>query len=936
MLRAKSNALCRNLIAQQYGAGQRFMSDGKRVMAIRRETINVWERRAPLNPRHVRKLVKSGVKVIVQPSNRRAYNMQEYAAVGAHIQEDMSEASLIIGVKSVPIDLLMPDKTYAFFSHTIKAQKENMPLLDAILEKNIRLIDYEKMVDEDGQRVVAFGKYAGVAGMIDILHGIGLRLLALGHHTPFMYIGPSHNYRNTEQARQAVRDAGYEISLERMPKSLGPLVFVFTGSGNVSQGAQEVFQEFPHEYIEPEHLPKVAKQGVTNKLYACVARRDDHYVRKDGGRFCAEEFERRPDLYASTFAHKIAPYASVIINGIYWAPNSPRLISIPDAKVLLQKQQEPWIPESPGCPRLPHRLLAICDISADPGGSIEFMKECTTIDKPFCLYDAAQNMERESFAGSGVLICSIDNMPAQIPKEATNFFGDLLFPFVTEMLKSDAKRSFEQYDAIPVVKNATIASNGKLTPNHEYIDDLRKEAIRSSHKAPSSNPEQKRVLILGSGYVSLPVVEYLDKFDNTQVTVAAQLKDQLDVITQSCNAQTQLLDVERHPEEMEKAVKENDIIVSLLPYVLHPKVAQMCIKHRRHMVTASYVSPQMRELHKQAEEAGITILNEVGVDPGIDHMLAMECFDEVTENGGKITSFVSWCGGLPAPEHSNTPIRYKFSWFPRGVLMNCMNGARYLQDNHIVEIQPNGGLLDASRDLTFLPGFNLEGFPNRDSTMYTKEYGIESATTCLRGTIRYKGFSDIMKGIMSLGLLSPDEQPILHPNGPDITWKGYLCNLFDKSPDLFDDTLKDLIYNKVGRSDDRMQAITDLGLLRDDLIDKKGSPLDTLSNFLAKKLAYDPSERDLILMYHDIGVQWPDRSREERKVSLVCYGDEGRHSAMAKTVGLPTAIATKMILDGEIQRKGIVVPLTKDIYRPILMRLRQEGIKSDEKINVFA
>jgi len=156
------------------------------VIAIRREDQSVWERRAPLAPANVHRLVRLGVKVIVQPSNRRAYPVQAYQTAGALLQEDISSASVIFGVKQVPEDQLIPNKTYCFFSHTIKAQESNMPLLDAILEKNIRLLDYEKLTDADGQRVVAFGKYAGVAGMVNILHGLGLRLLALGHHTPFM------------------------------------------------------------------------------------------------------------------------------------------------------------------------------------------------------------------------------------------------------------------------------------------------------------------------------------------------------------------------------------------------------------------------------------------------------------------------------------------------------------------------------------------------------------------------------------------------------------------------------------------------------------------------------------------------------------------------------------------------------------------------------
>lgn len=908
--------------------------DKKPVMAIRRETINVWERRAPLAPQHVRKLVKAGVKVIVQPSDRRAYSMQEYVHVGAEIAEDMSEATLLIGVKQVPIDLLLPDKTYAFFSHTIKAQDDNMPLLDAILEKNIRLIDYEKMVDEDGARVVAFGKYAGVSGMINILHGLGLRLLALGHHTPFMHIGPSHNYRNTEMARQAIRDAGYEVSLGRMPRSIGPMTFIFTGSGNVSQGAQEVFQELPHEYIEPEHLPKVVKQGATNKLYACVVSREDHYTRKDGsGIFDAEEFESHPERYASTFSHKIAPYASCIINGIYWAPKSPRLISIPDAKVLLQPTNAPWIPSSPGCPQLPHRLLAICDISADPGGSIEFMKECTTIDSPFCLYDAEQNMDRSSFKGPGVLICSIDNMPAQIPREATDFFGSLLLRYIPEMLKSDAKSPFEQYEGHPIVKNAVITSNSKLTPNFEYIRQLRK--AKSSHKV-TMNQAEKKVLVLGAGYVARPAIEYLSRDNHTFVSIASQLRDELDAVkVDRPNVDVMLLDIIRNQEELDHLVPQYDVVVSLLPYLLHTDVAKLCLKHKVNMVTASYVSSAMADLHESAKENGITILNEVGVDPGIDHMLAMQCFDEVKSLGGRITSYVSWCGGLPAPEFSDSPLRYKFNWFPKGVLMNTLSSARYIKDGKVVDIPGNGGLMDATETLDFMPGFNLEGFPNRDCTQYAKSYGIETASTVLRGTLRYKGFAEAAKALMKFGFLDSQPHPSLHPSGPEITWKGLMCQTFGKSTDTLSDSVKDLVRQKLKGNEQQLAAIINLGLVSDDPVDKRVTPIDTLSNYLAKRLAYGPEERDMILMHHDVGILWADGQKEQRYIDLVTYGDIYGSSAMAKTVGIPTGIATKMVLDGEIQRKGVVVPLTFDIYQPILSRLAQEGIKATEKIRLL-
>lgn len=927
-----------NLQPHRWGACHRWRSVtavngmNQKTLAIRREDNTVWERRAPLSPAQVHQLVKAGVKVIVQPSNRRSFAMQEYENMGAVIKEDISEAPVIIGVKAVPIEHLLPEKTYVFFSHTIKAQEPNMPLLDAILEKKIRLIDYEKMVDENGRRMVAFGKYAGVAGMINILHGLGLRLLALGHHTPFMHIGPAHNYRNSYVAQAAIRDAGYEVALGLMPNSIGPLTFVFTGSGNVSLGAQEMFRNLPHEYVSVEHLPKVATHGSNKVVYACVVDMEDNLVRTSDGGFDRDEYMTHPDRYASTFSKKIAPYASVIINGIYWAPGAPRLITIPDAKNLLRGIPGPHVARSPGCPQLPHRLLAICDISADPGGSVQFMKECTTINHPFQLYDAEQHIDYESFAGDGVLICSIDNMPAQLPRESTEFFGTLVLPHFKDMLMSDAKMPFEQYAASPIVKNAVITSNGSLTPNFQYIDDLRRQKREKSAAAVARKEAAKKVLLLGAGYVSAPVVDYLTRDSKISVTVASNLKNEVDALANRYpNTIPTLLDVSNE-HDLEKLIKAHDLVISLLPYQLHPDIAKLCIKHHRNMVTASYRSPAIMELNNAAKEAGITVVNEVGVDPGIDHMLAMQCFDEVKVHGGKVVSFVSWCGGIPAPENSANPLRYKFNWSPRGVLFNILSSAKYLEDRKIVEIEGNGELLrQGLRQLDFLPGFNIEGFPNRDSLVYRELYGIESVRTMIRGTIRYKGFSHAVLGLHKLGLIDPTPHPVLHPAGRDITWRELLCSLLGKKPDMFIDTLKDVICQHADNDETVVHTLEDLDLFDSDLIvDKRSSPLDTLSCYLAQKLAYAPGERDVLIMRHDVGVKWPDQSEETRHVDFVIYGTPFQYSAMAATVGFPTAIAAKMVLEGEIQEKGMVLPLTQDIYRPIIKRLEAEQLTARE------
>lgn len=900
------------------------------VIAIRREDQSVWERRAAFGPSHVQKMVKQGIKVIVQPSNRRAYPMQAYLQAGAIIQEDISEASVIFGVKQVPIDALIPGKTYCFFSHTIKAQESNMPLLDAILEKKIRLIDYERIIDERGTRLVAFGKYAGVAGMVNILHGIGLRLLALGHHTPFMHIGPAHNYRSSSMARQAIRDCGYEISLGMMPKSIGPLTFVFTGSGNVSQGAQEVFQELPVEYVPPDMLRKVSEHGSQNKLYGCEVSRADHLKRREGGGFDAKEYDEYPERYISTFSRKIAPFASVIVNGIYWAVGSPKLISIPDAKNLLRPANTPWLPTSKGSPALPHRMLAICDISADPGGSIEFMNECTTIDTPFCLYDADRNKDTKSFKGPGVLVCSIDNMPTQLPREATDMFGELLTPFVGDIVKSDAKRSLEEENFAFPIKSAIIASNGKLTENFEYIQELRESnSYRSRHKIEGRSEAHKKVLVLGAGMVSAPLVEWLHREKDVLITVCSQVKEEADrLANQYAGVDSVYLNVTESTNHMQELCGKADVVVSLLPYSLHGMVARYCVAEKTHLVTASYLNDEITALHDEALRNGVTIMNEVGLDPGIDHLLALECIHSAQEKGGVVESFVSFCGGLPAPEHSDNALRYKFSWSPRGVLLNTLSAAKYLSQGQIVEISGGGDLMSNPKSLDFLPGFALEGFPNRDSTKYSQLYGLgRDVHTLLRGTIRYKGFSASVQPMQLLGLIDTEPHPMLHPGGPEVTWRQLIINLLGLTDtSIFYENLKQKLMERIGD----VEVVESLGLLEDTPVVKLNTPLDTLSLYLSSRLAFERNERDLVILRHEVGIRWPDGRREERGINFVVYGQPQGHSAMAMTVGKPAAIATKMILDGEIQERGVLLPFTPDIYRPMLQRLRTEGLTATE------
>ncbi|XP_025721503.2 alpha-aminoadipic semialdehyde synthase, mitochondrial isoform X1 [Callorhinus ursinus] len=894
----------------------------KAVVALRREDVNAWERRAPLAPRHIKGIANLGYKVLIQPSNRRAIHDKEYVKAGGILQEDISEACLILGVKRPPEEKLMSKKTYAFFSHTIKAQEANMGLLDEILRQEIRLIDYEKMVDHRGTRVVAFGQWAGVAGMINILHGMGLRLLALGHHTPFMHIGMAHNYRNSGQAVQAVRDAGYEVSLGLMPKSIGPLTFVFTGTGNVSKGAQEIFNELPCEYVEPHELKEVSQNGDLRKVYGTVLSRHHHLVRKTDGVYDPVEYDKYPERYISRFNTDIAPYTTCLINGIYWEQNTPRLLTRQDVQSLLVPGKSS-VAGVEGCPALPHKLVAICDISADTGGSIEFMTECTTIEHPFCMYDADQHIIHDSVEGSGILMCSIDNLPAQLPIEATEYFGDMLYPYVEEMILSDATQPLESQNFSPVVRDAVITSNGVLTDKYKYIQKLRE----SRELAQSlSMGTKKKVLVLGSGYVSEPVLEYLSRDNKIEITVGSDMKNQIEQLGKKYNINPVSMDISQQEEKLSSLVAKQDLVISLLPYALHPLVAKACITSKVNMITASYITPALKELEKSVEDAGITVIGELGLDPGLDHMLAMETIDKAREVGATIESYISYCGGLPAPEHSDNPLRYKFSWSPVGVLMNIMQPATYLLNGKVVNVAGGISFLDAVTPMDYFPGLNLEGYPNRDSTKYAEIYGIPSAHTLLRGTLRYKGYAKALNGFVKLGLINRDAFPALQPEAKPLTWKELLCDLVGISPSSKHDVLQEAVFQKLGRDSTQLEAAEWLGLLGDEQVPQAESVVDALSKHLARKLAYGPGEKDMIVMRDSFGIRHPSGHLENKTIDLVVYGDINGFSAMAKTVGLPTAMAAKMLLDGEIKGKGLMGPFSKDIYGPILERIKAEGI----------
>ncbi|KAI8803017.1 Saccharopine dehydrogenase-domain-containing protein [Cladochytrium replicatum] len=888
------------------------------TLGIRAEDKNRWERRVPLIPEHVERLVtESGAKVLVQPSTKRVITDEQYALAGATITEDLTGADLVLGVKEVPVDKLLPGRSYMFFSHTHKGQPAGMDLLKNVLEKKIRLIDYELITDEDKRRLVLFSKFAGYAGMIDSFHGLGQRLLALGFGTPFLSIGMSYMYRCVADARLDVTRTGQVIMDEGLAKGLAPMVFVFTGDGNVTRGALHVFKCLPHEWVKPEDLEALFTSGNYDhhKVYGCQVRASDYLVRADGTPgFDKAEYKAHPERYTSVFHERIAPYATMLVNGIFWDQRYPRLLSRSQIRKLASEG------------RL--RLQSIADISCDINGSLEFMDRASSIDQPFFMYDPMTDSVHYNPEGNGVQIMSIDNLPTEMPLEASEYFSNALFPFVREMIH-------DNFDH-PVVKRAIISElDGKLVGRHAHLYDS------IAVHAKESGVRQK-VLLLGSGYVSAPVVDYLLRDSQVNVTIGTNKLEEADALAaqrDTSRVRTAVVNV-TDPASLDPLIAAHDIVVSLVPATFHVPVAEACIRHKTHMVTASYTSPAMAELNKKAKDANITILNEIGLDPGIDHLTAMEVFDDVRRDSrNHISSFVSWCGGLPAPEASNNPLGYKFSWSPRGVLLASKNGAKYRMGGKDVEIQQTRLLNHFIPDVPIFRGLAFEGVPNRDSLSYSGVYGFSagdlgSMDTFFRGTLRYKGFSDLMQSFIDLGLLNDQRL-----DGAS-TWPQVLDILIGGSAgsqsQRLDKMARKLSQTRTGdQVDEAIKALEWLGATDPSTSITGSTVLDVFCSLLESKLKYEPGERDMVCMHHEFCIQWHNGPQERRTSTLIAYGDPNGYSAMAKTVGMPVAIATKLILDGVIERKGVLAPVTSDIYQLLLKILEEEGISMVEKTEVI-
>lgn len=427
-------------------------------VGIRREDKNVWERRVPIIPAHVTDLShEAGLEFYVQPSPIRAIPAAAYQQAGAQISEDVAACPVVFAVKEIPNDFLRPRHTYIYFAHVIKGQAYNMPMLQRLLDLECTLIDYEKVTDDQGRRLIFFGRYAGLAGMIDSLWALGQRLAWEGYETPFSQILPTHRYADLQAAKQTVTRVGEQIAAKGLPADLTPLVCGFAGYGNVGRGAQEIYDLLPIAEIGPEELLARDPASFAPNQLVKVVFKEEHTVkpRNPAEPFVLSDYFQHPEKYESQF-ERFVPRLTLLINAIYWTPASPRLVTKAYLADLFRREARP-------------RLRVIGDISCDVEGGIEATVRATEPDEPIFVYEPLTGASPNGVAGHGPVIMAVDNLPCELPVESSADFSATLRDFVPAIVTADYDVPFEDLALPSEIKRAVIAHRGELAPAYRYL-----------------------------------------------------------------------------------------------------------------------------------------------------------------------------------------------------------------------------------------------------------------------------------------------------------------------------------------------------------------------------------------------------------------------------------------------------------------------------------
>ncbi len=432
----------------------------------------------------------------------------------------------------------------------------------------------------------------------------------------------------------------------------------------------------------------------------------------------------------------------------------------------------------------------------------------------------------------------------------------------------------------------------------------------------------KNVLILGAGMVTKPMADYfLDKCKYNVVMATRTISKAEHIINNRSNAKAISWTTDDHTL-LDKLVNDVDIVISMLPPTQHIPVAKTCLKYKKNMITASYLSPEMLALDENAKQQNIIFLNEIGEDPGIDHMGAKRMIDEIKNEGGRIISLTSYGAGLPSFEYNRNPFGYKFSWSPKGVLMAARTPAAYLKEGKRIDV--SGELLFDHHWLVDIEGLGtFETYPNRDSTVYREYFELDEDVSLYRGILRFIGWCNTLRKLKKLNLLDDDNEQIFENK----TYREYTISLTGN--DNNSEGIAEFLNVEV--NDDIIKRLKWLGLLDDKIITlNKGTNADLLIDLMIKKMSYQNHEKDMVIVHDEIVAKFEDRY-EKRLSTMVVEGIPGGDTAMSRAVSLPAAIAAKHILENEITVKGVLIPTLPEIYNPVLNELELFGYKFDHK-----
>jgi len=433
-----------------------------KTIGIRREDKNEWERRVPLVPGDVAELRKTyGIKTIIQPSEIRIFSDEEYRRAGAEISENLQPADAIFAVKEIPLHLLERGKTYIFFSHTIKGQPYNMKMLKRLMELECNLIDYELISGKKNNRLITFSSYAGLAGLIETLHAFGRKMRLSGHKTPFEEIKQAYQYDSLEEAKNHIKEIGEIILQEGLPQELVPLTVGFLGYGNVSKGAQEMFDLLPFKSVEPERLETLSGnkniESDCHSLFKVIFKEKD-IVKPLNGLFDLQGYFDHPERYESIF-DRYLPHLKILINCVYWTEKYPRFVTREGLKKNVKLIDKSGV-------------KVIGDITCDINGSVEITRESTMPDKACYTYYAENDSFSNGIKESGITVMAIDNLPCEFPREASSEFSRELKNFVDGIVTANFEEDFNEIKLPYEIKKATILHQGSLTAKCDYMSEF--------------------------------------------------------------------------------------------------------------------------------------------------------------------------------------------------------------------------------------------------------------------------------------------------------------------------------------------------------------------------------------------------------------------------------------------------------------------------------